>query len=198
MGAARGTDKLQMYDAPGDSRLLRGSDMNSIDTKARLDEAQRRFDEAKAEESRASEAAAYAASHRQRLAKQLEMAQHSHNIAIAPPVDRSAVQLTDGSPVPKDRSHVEHTESGQQKGYIVLTDAERAKGFVRQVRDAYRHTKCHGVTTMGRALAETYARDPDFYSGTFCTTCRSHFPVGPDGEFVWLENDGAESEKVGT
>lgn len=47
---------------------------------------------------------------------------------------------------------------------------------------------------MGLALAETYARQPDFYSGTFCVRCKAHFPVGPDGEFVWSDQSG----KVGT
>lgn len=40
---------------------------------------------------------------------------------------------------------------------------------------------------MGLALCETYARDPFFYSGTFCVGCRAHFPVS---EFTWVE-DGA-------
>lgn len=53
---------------------------------------------------------------------------------------------------------------------------------------------CGTMTTMGRALAETYARDPQFYSGTFCCGCGRHFPVGERGEFVW---DGTE-ERVGT
>lgn len=101
--------------------------------------------------------------------------------------------LTDGSPVTPDHREIDpHT--GMQKGYVVLSEEERAKGFVRPVRNAYRHLKCGSVTTMGRALAETYARDPYFYSGTFCCTCRAHFPVGEDGEFVW---EGT-SEKVGT
>jgi hypothetical protein len=47
---------------------------------------------------------------------------------------------------------------------------------------------------MGTALSETYARDPHFYSGTFCSHCKKHFPVGEDGEFVW---DGTLI-KVGT
>ena len=85
-----------------------------------------------------------------------------------------------------------------QKAYVVLSEAERAKGFVRPFRDAYRHLKCGKITTMGRAIAETYARDPEFYSGTFCTTCRAHFPVGEDGEFTWYEMDGSEGPKVGT
>lgn len=118
--------------------------------------------------------------------------------AAKTPVDRSDVKLTDGSPVPEDRSHVERGADGMQKGYVVLSEAERAKGFVRAYRDAYRHLACGKITTMGRALAETYARDPAFYSGTFCSTCRDHFPVGEDGEFNWYEMDGREGPKVGT
>lgn len=114
------------------------------------------------------------------------------------PVDRNAQRLTSGHPVPADRSHTELTPSGQQKAYVVLSDAERSKGFVRPVRDAYRHLTCGKITTMGRELSETYARDPYFYSGTFCSTCRGHFPVGEDGEFTWYEMDGREGPKVGT
>ena len=47
---------------------------------------------------------------------------------------------------------------------------------------------------MSPRIAETYARDPGFYSGTFCTGCHAHFPVGEAGEFVWT----GTSEKVGT
>jgi hypothetical protein len=110
-----------------------------------------------------------------------------------PPVDRSQRTLTDGRPVTEDHREIEPS-TGMQKGYIVLSDAERAKGFVRPVRDSYLHLKCGAVTRMGRALAETYARDPNFYSGTFCVGCRTHFPVGADGEFVWDKTN----EKVGT
>lgn len=84
--------------------------------------------------------------------------------------------------------------SGMQESYLVLSDEERAKGFVRPVRRSYKHEKCGAVTTMGQALAETYARDPKFYGGTFCVNCGSHFPVGEKGEFIW---DGTD-EKVGT
>jgi hypothetical protein len=83
---------------------------------------------------------------------------------------------------------------GQQADYVVLAEEERAKGFVRPVRSSYLHLKCGGVTTMGCELAETYARNPYFYSGTFCCTCGTHFPVGPKGEFVWV----GTNEKVGT
>ena len=123
--------------------------------------------------------------------------QAKREAAEAIPVDRSARQLSGGGAVTEDHREIK-PESGQQKGYIVLTPAERAKGFVRPVRDAYRHLKCGKITTMSRDIAETYARDPQFYNGTFCTTCRNHFPVGEDGEFTWYENDGSEGPKVGT
>lgn len=104
----------------------------------------------------------------------------------------SKTTLTDGSPVTPD--HRELQPDGQQKGYVVLSAEERAKGFVRPVRRSYVHDKCGGVTSMGLALAETYARDPYFYSGTYCAVCCAHFPVGAAGEFTW---DGTD-EKVGT
>lgn len=77
--------------------------------------------------------------------------------------------------------------------YLVLTDAERARGFVRPVRLSYTHTVCGATTTMNRAIAETYARDPQFYGSTYCTGCGMHRPVGQVGEFVW--SDGT---KVGS
>lgn len=138
----------------------------------------------------------------------------------------------------------------QNETYLVLSEEERAKGFVRPYRDAYRHVGppgpqhplrdltarelseygrhgyikyeeypnpnpdgspvvgrfwtraqldaigkgCGTVTTMGRALSETYARQPRFYGATYCCGCQKHFAVGADGEFVW---DGTD-ERVGT
>lgn len=52
---------------------------------------------------------------------------------------------------------------------------------------------CRSTTTMGQAIAETYARNPAFYGSTFCVQCHRHLPVGKHGEFVWL--DGS---RVGT
>jgi hypothetical protein len=109
-------------------------------------------------------------------------------IASIPPVDRSARVLIDGSPVTAD--HTELLPSGQQKDYVVLTPEERSKGFVRPVRRTYVHKPCGATTSMGLALAETYARDPKFYSGTFCVRCATHLPLN---EFVW---DGTD-EQVG-
>lgn len=151
--------------------------------------------------------------------------------------DQPKTTLTDGSPVTDD--HMELKASGQQKGYVVLSAEERAKGFVRPVRLSYQHvgppaTKyplrdltdeengrydklnyvkfevypesedpltgvfwtqkqldevgkgCGAVTNMALALAETYARDPKFYSGTFCVGCGKHLRVA---EFVWEDTD---------
>lgn len=76
----------------------------------------------------------------------------------------------------------------QAEVYLVLSDEERAKGFVRPYRDTYSHKVCRTTTTMNRAIAETYARDPSFYGATFCVRCGGHFALN---EFVWVP-DGSE------
>jgi hypothetical protein len=165
-----------------------------------------------------------------------------------PPVDRSK-RCTVGEALAPGVPNTEDRGDGQQRGYVILCDEERAKGFVRPVRQTYRHvgarpkyptrpltdeerplfvdeaadindqfvvvetyppemaprtqrfwtrrelhSGCNTTTKMGIKLAETYARDPSFYSATMCCTCGAHFPVGADGEFVW-EPDGT---RVGT
>jgi hypothetical protein len=143
----------------------------------------------------------------------------------------------------------EHLEidpaTGMQKDYVVLSEEEREKGFVRPVRRSYRHVGppapkyplrdltpeekeryascgyvkyeeypkpnpdgssavgrfytqadidrrgCGSITTMGIALAETWARDIKFYNGTYCATCLKHCPVE---EFVWY----GTNERLGT
>lgn len=51
------------------------------------------------------------------------------NTAVIPPVDRTATTTTDGEPL----MQTPETDGpdGQHKNYVVLNDAERAKGFVR-------------------------------------------------------------------
>lgn len=154
------------------------------------------------------------------------------NAGAVPPVDRESKTLTDGSPVTDD--HREIKPNGQQKAYVVLSEEERSRGFVRPVRHSYIHVGlsppdnlrdltadeiteyskfgyvkfqaypedrlpvtgkywtqpqldkidngCGTFTRMGNALAETYARDPKFYGGTYCVGCGTHYPVA---EFVW-------------
>jgi hypothetical protein len=122
-------------------------------------------------------------------------------------VDRSARVLVDGSPVTEDHREI-NPATGQQKDYVVLDAEERAKGFVRPVRRSYIHVgldpKMNGIvlvkpgekgcgsrTSMALVIAETYARDPGFYSGTFCSHCGTHRPLE---EFVW---EGT-TERVGS
>lgn len=78
-----------------------------------------------------------------------------------------------------------NTTPGMADTYLVLSEAERAAGFVRPVRLTYTHLICSTNTTMGRALAETYAREPTFYGSTYCVGCSNHQPVGEHGQFVW-------------
>lgn len=92
----------------------------------------------------------------------------------------------------------------QNEVYLVLSDEERAKGFVRPVRKTYIHMYmldgsrvpypltswagvggCGAATTMNTAIAETYARDPKFYGATYCVGCRRHISVS---EFVWEDH----------
>lgn len=96
------------------------------------------------------------------------------------PGSTERTQLSGGGEVTPD--HRELKPNGQQKGYVVLTPEERAKGFVRPVRYSYTHKTCGTDTRMSRDIAETYARDPGFYSGTFCVCCGKHLPLD---EFVW-------------
>lgn len=86
---------------------------------------------------------------------------------------------------------------GQQACYLVLPEEERAKGFVRPVRQTYKHVVCGSTTTMGLAIAETYARNPHFYGGTFCVHCGRHFDlVDEEGSraFLWIEAPGSKND----
>lgn len=78
------------------------------------------------------------------------------------------------------------TPRPQADAYLVLSEEERAKGFLQPVRKTYLHTVCRTTTTMDDTIAETYARDPWFYGGTYCVQCAQHRPLE---EFVW--NDGS-------
>lgn len=109
------------------------------------------------------------------------------------PNDPTLGHGTDEEPIP------------QHDTYLILSDEERAKGFIRPVRKTYVHMYmedgsavpypivsfkgikgCHTATTMGTPLAETYARDPSFYGATYCVGCQKHLPVS---EFVWEDHE---------
>jgi len=74
-------------------------------------------------------------------------------------------------------------EDGQNEAYIVLSEEERAQGFVRPVRRSYIHDKCGVSTRIHLSIAETFARDPTFYKGGgFCCGCGEHVP---SAELKW-------------
>ena len=106
--------------------------------------------------------------------------------------DRNDPRLTHG---------VDRTPRPQADVYLVLSEEERAKGFVRPLYRSYLHhdPECGAVTTMGLELCETSARDPSFYGATYCARCRMHRPVGEHGEFTWLDEAGNDTHVlVGT
>lgn len=102
---------------------------------------------------------------------------------------------TDDPNDPRLTRGVDTEQTDQAAAYLVLSDAERAKGYVRPVRRTYLHTDgaspCNTATTMSQDIAETYARNPKFYGATYCVGCRKHLPVNA---FVW---DGT-TQKVGS
>ena len=106
--------------------------------------------------------------------------------------DRPQPKLTTDPTDPRLTHGVDAAPVPQAAAYLVLSDEERAKGFVRPVRRRYVHLTCGAITTMSQILAETYARDPSFYGATFCTRCSMHKPVS---EFEWDDDSG---EKVGS
>ena len=85
----------------------------------------------------------------------------------------------------------------QNQVYLVLSEDERAKGYVRPFRNEYYHVECplvkngrivteqSAATKMGFDLSATYARDPDFYGATYCVHCQMHKPVS---EFRWSKD----------
>lgn len=89
--------------------------------------------------------------------------------------------MTDGSPVTPDHREIDPA-TGMQKGYVVLSDEDRANGFVRALRNSYVHSKCGVETRLHFRIAETFARDPKYYSGTYCAGCKSHFNLD---QFNW-------------
>jgi hypothetical protein len=90
---------------------------------------------------------------------------------------------------------VDREPGDQHEVYLVLSEEERKKGFLRPLYRSYLHhdPECGAVTRMGLALCETYARDPSFYGATYCCGCRLHRPVGSGGEFTWLDERGNDT-----
>jgi hypothetical protein len=106
-------------------------------------------------------------------------------------------KITSDSNDPRLSRGVDTAPTDQAAAYLVLSAEERSMGFLRPVRTSYLHLACGAVTTMGTAIAETYARNPAFYGATYCCSCRMHRPVGENGEFEWVSGI-VPHDKVGT
>jgi len=92
------------------------------------------------------------------------------------PLHRGVLQhLTQGRDV---------NESVEKKASVVLSAQDKVRGFVRPLRLSYIHSTCGSVTTMSDVIAETYARDPKYYDGTYCVGCSMHLPVS---QFTWVD-----------
>jgi hypothetical protein len=101
------------------------------------------------------------------------------------------VGITDDPADPRLTRGADETPVDQAPVYLVLSEAERAQGFIRPVRRSYWHETCGVVTTMAQPIAETYAREPRFYGSTYCVACRMHRPVA---EFFWCDPDNIETQ----
>lgn len=101
------------------------------------------------------------------------------------------MSLTTDPNDPRLKRGIDDEQVPQNEAYLVLSEEEKAKGFVRLIRTTYVHEACGTETTMALSIAETYARDPNFYGATYCCFCKKHLPVG---EFIWK----GTNEKVGS
>lgn len=78
-----------------------------------------------------------------------------------------------------DFNYGERQEDGQFENHPTIDEGE----FVQPVRTAYIHDEgCGDLTRMGKELARSVARAPDYYDATFCASCGDYFPVE---EFRW-------------
>jgi hypothetical protein len=96
--------------------------------------------------------------------------------------------VTDDPNDPRLTRGVDSEPTPQAEIYLVLSEEERAKGFIRPVRKKYIHTKCGVLTVINsQEIAETYARNPKQYGATYCVGCFMHVPVS---ECTW-DDDGS-------
>jgi hypothetical protein len=79
-------------------------------------------------------------------------------------------------------------EDGQHENYPVNTEGE----YVAPIRRTYVHRKCGVATKVSMNIAETYAKNPRYYSHTFCVGCKEHMPIN---QFEW--EDGVTLGEIG-
>lgn len=76
----------------------------------------------------------------------------------------------------------ERLEDGQFERHPTIDEGE----FIQPIRRNYVHDECGGTTGMTDMLAESFARAPNQYSKTFCSTCGGYHPLE---EFTWEGTD---------
>lgn len=83
----------------------------------------------------------------------------------------------------------EKRPDGQYERY----PTDRAEGqFVAPLRHTYIHQTCGTRTKVGSLIAETYAKNPNYYTHTFCVHCKDHYSIE---QFNWVE-DGVLLGKI--
>lgn len=89
-----------------------------------------------------------------------------------------------GPPKPKNLRELTDKEVSiySKYDYVMYEEYDNGCGKFWTQAELDRIGGCGCITTMALNIAETYARNPGFYGGTFCCACRDHFPVN---EFVW-------------
>jgi len=78
---------------------------------------------------------------------------------------------------------------GQHEHHPINKDGE----YAAPIRRKYIHKSCGVVTKIGLDIAETYAKNPNYYGRTFCCGCKDYFNVG---DFYW-EIDGVILGQLG-
>lgn len=73
-------------------------------------------------------------------------------------------------------------QTGMYERHPVLLEGN----FQRPVRHLYIHARCTGATRCGALIANTFARNPKFYTHTYCRVCRGYYEVG---EFCWSNGE---------
>lgn len=105
------------------------------------------------------------------------------------PVRRSYIHTGIAGPKNVRELTLEEKERYSDYGYVKYEEypkdsqANRATGRFWTQEELTKVGKgCQTETTMGVAIAETYARSPHYYGSTFCVNCKAHLPVE---EFQW-------------
>ena len=78
------------------------------------------------------------------------------------------------------------TKVSQEKTETELSDNERARGFVRPLRNTNKHPECGGITLMSDKIAENMAKKPNHYDEMYCIDCKTSAPLD---KFIWHGTD---------